>query len=297
VTDKGLKDTVRLLDKRYENPAQTPANTPGSPPPSTPAEENQQIDQSHQEKIREVVRTIGRGMSVPSCMDKDLWRDLPIEFEPGTYHLSIGTVEIDIKKEIKFKYPDRLSGVAPHLTRGVLSHMRTSGIDRFTELVGESGYIANLSLLSGQYSEGLMSLLKIIADDIKATGENIEFHGEQKPGLTREFILTVWIDAIQVTQGHRWIRDSWYAAPQIVQGTDMLQQKCGAFIISFAKDQSIFDIYNVLHNSMRAKYAKNQIAKALAVQHRELGELVQNLRQRLEEFSDYQNIPGRCELC
>lgn len=188
--------------------------------------------------MREVAKVMIERISLPSHLNKDLWRDLPVEFKPGNYYLPIGAVEIGNNNQIKVTYPDIRNGVAePHLVEGLFSHLTTSGLTRFTEVAGDDGDINTLVTIAGQYSQELLLFLKLIADEVKGSREKLLFHDEQKPGLTKDFITTIWSDAIQKAEGHSWIDKSWYKPPERVAGTKLLQQKCGAFIIIIAKNE------------------------------------------------------------
>ena len=61
---------------------------------------------AHTQKMRELAKALGDKISLPSLWDENLWRDLPLEFQPGSYSLSVGVVEIDKNKRVKVHYQD-----------------------------------------------------------------------------------------------------------------------------------------------------------------------------------------------
>ena len=48
---------------------------------------------------------------------------------------------------------------------------------------------------------------------------------------------------------------------------------------------------------IRVKYAEHQSAKDIYAESQEMSNIAQDIRQRLQEFSDMQRLPGYCELC
>jgi len=252
----------------------------------------------HKWQIRELAKATAEGIRLPSPWDKELWRDLPVEFRPGKYYLPIGAVEIKEDKQLKVKYYDMGAGIAaPHLVKGLLSHLSTSGSSRFTELIGDKGKLSTLVLKAGQYSRALLKLLKLITDEVKGYKIKINFHDEGKPGLTKWFIISAWNDAIQKAAGHSWIDNSWYKPYESVPISNYWQLRGGGTIIGTAKSKRILKIYETWHKKLRLKYAKDPLAKDIAVKDQELGHVLQEVQQRLYEFSDIQQVPGHCELC
>ncbi len=59
------------------------------------AEQSSYVETPHKQKMRELARALAERICLPSLWDKDLWKDIPVEFKPGKYSLPIGTVEID----------------------------------------------------------------------------------------------------------------------------------------------------------------------------------------------------------
>jgi site-specific recombinase XerD len=252
----------------------------------------------HRRQIRELARATAEGIHLPSTWDKELWRDLPIDFQSGKYYLSIGAVEIKEDKQLKVKYFDIGTGVAaPHLVRGLFSHFSTSGSSKFTELVGEKGKLSGLVFQAGQYSQALLELLKLIADEAKGYRTQVDFHGEGKLGLTKWFIISVWNDVIQKACGYSWIDNSWYKPYENVLTTNHWQLRGGGAVIGIAKSERTLKIYETLHKKLILKYAIDPLTKDIATKDQELGIVVQDIKQRLQEFSDMQQIPGHCELC
>jgi len=298
VTDKGLQDAVLLLDKRRQNSVQ---NTQDQVDPEQSGEiEVQKLykETPHKQKIREVAKVMAERIRLPSHFDKDLWRDLPVEFKPGKYYLPIGAVEIGKNNQIKVTYYDIGPGIAePYLVEGLYSHLSTSGLTRFAEMVGDNDEINNLVTIAGQYSHSLMMFLKLITDEVNGSRKKIWFHGEQKPGLKKEFITTIWSDAIQKAGGHTWIGKSWYKPYESVPDTKLLQLRCGAYIIGIAKNERTLESYETWHKKLRGKYAKHVLANNLAVKNEEMSTFAQKIRRRLQEFGNLQNLPGHCELC
>jgi len=252
----------------------------------------------HKQQMRKLAKTLAQRIILPSLWDKDLWRDLLIEFQPGKYSLSIGAVKIGEDRQMKVTYHDPSAGIgASHLVKGLYGHLSTSGLPKFAELVGDKGKLQDLVGKAGQYSEGLMRFLKLIADEVKGRKAKVNFHDETKPGLTRWFIITVWNDAIQKASGYSWIDDSWYHPPEPSTPHNLWQLRCGGFIIGIARSKKTLKTYENWHKKLRVKCAEDPLAKDLAIKYQELSKFAQEIRQRLQEFSDMERLPGRCELC
>ncbi len=252
----------------------------------------------HKLKMHEVAGALAGNISLPSPWDKDLWRDLPIEFQPGKYSLSIGVVEIGGDKQIKVNYYDIGAGVGePHLVKGLYSHLSTSGLSKFAELVGDKGKLRHLVGEAGQYSQALLIFLNLIADEVKGYRTKLSFHDELKSGLTKRFIMTACNDALQKAGGHSWIDDSWYKPHESIPNTNLWQLKCGAYIIGITKSEKTLKTYRNWHKNLRGKYAEHPLAKDIAAKSQEMSNIAQEIRQRLQEFSDMGHLPGHCELC
>ena len=252
----------------------------------------------HERKMRKLAKALAERINLPSPWDKDLWRDLPVEFQPGKYYLPIGAVEIGEDKQIKVNYYDVSTNFAePHLVKGLLSHLSTSGLSRFAELVGGKGKLDNWVGAVGQYSQALLEFLKLITDEVEGYRVKVNFHDEAKPGLTKWFIATAWRDAILKATGYPWIHDSWYHPPQSISGTNLWQLKCGAYAIGIAKSEKKLKTYENWHKKLRVKYAKNKLAQDIAAEYQELNDTAQDIGQRFQEFSDMRRLPGHCELC
>lgn len=262
-----------------------------------PIKQDQYVETPHKQKIREVAKLLAEAISLPSCWDKDLWRDFPLEFKPGQYYLPIGLVEIDNDKQIKTKYYDIGAGIAePYLLKGLHSHLSTSGLPKFAEIVGNNGELTSLVDRAGQYSQELVTLVKLIADDVERSGVKVNFKDETEPGITRWFIITVWNDAIQKAGGHSWINSSWYKPHESIPGAKW-QLRCGPYVIGIAKNEITLDAYSNLHKRLRASYAKGFLAKNINAKGQEMSNVDQEIKQRLHEFIDMERLPGRCDLC
>jgi len=99
---------------------------------------------------------------------------------------SIRTPPTATAEQLKVKYHDIISGIAaPHLIKGLFSHLSTSGSFKFQELAGDKGKINELRLKTGQYSQALLELIKIMTDEVIGYRTQVEFHNEVKPGITR----------------------------------------------------------------------------------------------------------------
>ena len=235
---------------------------------------------------------------MPSLWDKDLWRDLPVDFQPGKYYLPIGAIEINKRRTIKVNYYDASAGFAePHLVKGLFSHLSTSGASKFTELVGNKGKLNNLTFETKKYSQALMEFLKLIKDNVEEYKTKVNFHDEMRPGLTGWFILTIWKDAIDKAGGYIWIDDSWYKPIECIPDISLLKLNCGGNTIGIAKTRKTLKTYEKWHKKLRTKYAEHPLAKEICARIQEINNLVQDIRQRLHEFNDIDHLPGKCDLC
>lgn len=258
-----------------------------------PYEEN-----PHKQKMRELAKVLAGRISLPSLFDEDLWRDLPTEFLTGKYSLPIGVVEIGEDKQIKVNYSDIGAGNAlPHLVEGLYSHLGTSGLSRFVELVGDKGRFNDWVSGVGQYSEALLGFLKLIVDEVKSYKDGVSFRDEAKAGLTKWFLLIVWNDVIQKASGYSWIDDSWYKPHESIPGTNLWKLNCGAYAIGFAKSKRTLKTYENWHKKLRGKYIEYPLVKGIGAKYQELSNTAEQIRQRLQEFSDIEHLPGHCKLC
>ncbi|MFC2035878.1 tyrosine-type recombinase/integrase [Chloroflexota bacterium] len=256
------------------------------------------LEAHHKQRMRELAKIMAEGIRLPSFLDENLWRDMPIEFKPGKYYLPIGLVEIDKDMQLKVTYYDIGSGVAePHLIKGLFSHLSTSGLPRFVELIGEKGKLDSLVAAASQYSQKLLIFLKVITDEVTGCESKVWFHDEQKPGLKKEFILTVWTDAIQKAGGNSWIDNSWYKSHERIPGTELWQLRCGPNVICIAKSEKMLRDYENWHKTLRAKHTKDPWTKEIHVKNQEMSNRYQEIRQLLQEFCDLEHIPGYCGLC
>lgn len=252
----------------------------------------------HKQKMRELAEALARKTSIPVFWDSDLWRDLPVEFKKGKYSLPIGEIEMSQDRQIKVTYPEIGAGIAePHLLKGVFSHLRTSGSPRFTELVGDKGQLHSLVVEIEQYSQALLVFLRLLVDDVRGYRVKVNFHDEENPGLTRWFIITTWHHVLWSAFGYGGIDDSLYRPHESIPGTNFWQVRFGAYRIGIARNKKMLRTYENWHKELRIKYAKNPLAKDIAGKYKRLNETVQDIRQRLQEFSDMERLPGHCQLC
>jgi hypothetical protein len=252
---------------------------------------------SHKQKMLELANVLAGEINIPPFWDKDLWRDLPVEFKEGKYSLPIGEVEISQHRQIKVTYPAIGAGIAePHLLKGLFSHLSTSGSPRFAELVGDKGKLNKLVAKIERYSQDLLAFLKLVVGEVEGYGVEVCFHDEAKPGLTKWFIITTWHYILWSAVGYGGIDDSLYKHESI-QGTDLWQLRFGAYVIGVARSEETLETYKNWHKELRIRYSKHPLAKDVAGRYQRLGETVQDITQRLREFSDMQNLPGHCHLC
>lgn len=267
----------------------------------SPPKANQRYEETpHKQKICELAKTLAVEINIPTFWDKDLWRDLPVEFKKGKYSLPIGEVEISQDRQIKVTCSDIGAGIGePHLLKGLFSHLRTSGSPRFTELVGDKSRLYSLVVEIEQYSQALLVFLRLLVDDVKAYRVKVNFHDEAKPGLTRWFIITTWHYALGSAFGHGGIDDSLYGPHESIPGTNLWQVRCGAYLIGIARNKKTLRTYENWHKKLGIKYTENPLAlaKDIAGKYKRLNETVQDIRQRLKEFSDMERPPGHCQLC
>jgi integrase len=253
---------------------------------------------AHRAQMRELAGTMAEGIRFPSPWDKGLLRDLPIEFRPGKYYLPIGTVEIKENGKVKVKYPNPGAGIAArHLVDGLFDHLGTSGSPKFAELVGDQSKFSDLTEKFEKYATALINLLKLITAEVKELNTNVNFNDEIVPGLTRWFIITIWEDVISNAGGNSWISDSWYKAPKSIPGISLLKLDCGAYTLGMARDEKTLKMFENWHKKLRNKFAKHKSAKEIHAKDQGIIELAQQIRERLQRFSDVEYLPGTCDLC
>jgi hypothetical protein len=177
------------------------------------------------------------------------------------------------------------------------SHLNTSGLARFTELAADQGKFNSLVTEIEQYSLGLLSFLKILADEVAEKGVKTYFQDEVKPGLTKSFLLLAWNDALQKAGGNAWIKDSWYELPVSIPGTGLYRLKCGAYFIGIASSKKTLQTYENWHKYLRDKFVADPLVKEIITRERKITDIVQDIRERLREFSDMETLPGRCDFC
>ena len=93
------------------------------------------------------------------------------------------------------------------------------------------------------------------------------------------------------------IENSWYKPCEIIPGTKLWQLRGGGAIIGIAKSKRTLKSYETWHKNLIIKYAQDPLSRDIATKDQELGIVAQEVKQRLQEFSDMQHVPGHCELC
>ena len=316
MTDDNLKKTVGLLDKNA--PAKTAASSN-----TEMAQSLEKVNESlndiknklaaagdegeasskdsfkepeHTCKIRELARALAGKIILPALWDKDLWRDLPLDFKPGKYPLPIGGVEIGKNKLVKVNYYDLGAGLeAPHLVEGLYSHLGTSGPE-FAKLAGDKGSIRQWAGEVEKYYEETLGLFRVITEKVQGYGVKVHYHDEAAHGLTRWFAITIWRDAIHKAGGYSWIDDSWYQPPESLPDVGLWQLRCGAYVIGIAESQEALVEFENWHKNLREIYAEDETAKEIAAKSRELESAAKEIRQRLQEFGDVERLPEHCKL-
>ena len=256
------------------------------------------LETTHQKGIQQAAKAIATGIDLPSPWDLLQRSDFDLEFKTGKYPCPLGIVEVDSNKQIKVSNREIGAGlVEPHLIRGLIDHLSTSGLHKYAELAGHDGKLKNLMVKAGQYSQDLLEFLRLITEEAMGYKTKLNFHEEEKPGLTKWFILTAWNDAIQRAGGHSWISDSWYHEPEFKTASNHWQLKCGAYVIGIAVSTKTLESYEKWHKKIRLIYDDDKSLKIITDNNLELTEKVQDIKQLLQEFSDRQSLPGHCELC
>jgi integrase/recombinase XerD len=266
----------------------------------TPVETRQDINDetSHKQQIQNLVKELLKMIHLPSLLDDELWKSLTLEFQQGTYSLPTGVIEIDKANQITVYFHDIGLGIAePHLVKGLHSHLQTSGLSKFMELEGKNRILNNWLEQTGQFLQMLLILLKIIVAEIKDTKTRNNFRKNIKPGLKQMFPITICNDVLEKIMGNRWIDNSWYQPPENISGTNLWQLKCGAYTIGIATSRKTLETYKNWHKKLRTKYLEHKSVKNLYTKSKELNKITQEIRQRLQEFSDMGHLPGNCELC
>lgn len=267
-------------------------------PKGPPTEQEPYIETAHKLRMRQLAKALAGEIDIPTFWNKDLWRDLPVEFREGRYSLSIGEVQIGQDRQIKVKYSDIGAGVAtPHLVRGLFSHLSTSGSPRFMELVGDNGKLNSLTADIEQHSHVILAFLKLLVNEVEGYGVRVNFHDEAEPGLTKWFITAAWLYILWRAIGYTGIDESMYKPHESIPGTDLWQVRCGAYSIGIARDKTTLGVYERWHKDLRVTHAENPLAKDMAGKYKGLNMTAQDIKQRLQEFSDMERLPGQCELC
>lgn len=265
-----------------------------------PAEQPPYAETPHRQKMRELAKALAERISLSYHLDSEVLYDMRVDFRPGKYSLSLGLVEIDETdgdKQIKVTCHDVAAGIAePYLVKGLYSHLVTSGLPRLAELVGDKGKLTYWVCEVGQYSQALLKFLKLIADEAKEYKTKVYNVDEAKPGLTEWFIMMAWNDALQRAHGRTWIDDSWYKLPESIPGTNLWTLKCGSYGIGIARSKRTLAKYEKWHKKLRADHDNDPMAKDIVAKAQALNSVAQDIRQRFQEFSDMEHIPGHCDL-
>jgi integrase/recombinase XerD len=304
LSNEGLKKSVDLLDPNR--------NRFLPPPPTDEANENIKrmkaaleeikttlaVGTEHAGTIREAAGKLANRIVPPPLADTSLWRGLPLEFRPGRYPIPGGTIEIGPGKGIRVEYTDPASeGSALHLTAALESHLTTSAVPRLADLAGDGGMISRWKEAVEKRDTSFLKLVREITEELKGVKAKTDFTGEAKPGLTRWFIMTVCLDALQAADGHPWIGDDWYTSDEKISGTGLRQLRCGAYVIGIAGTIDEIKLYQEQHKALRSRFAGSQLVADVAQADRKLAQEADDIRQRLQEFSDMRQLPGRCGLC
>jgi integrase len=117
VTMNNLEEAIRKLNNSTGDGKKTESLPTGEG--KGPSAESVPRDEAlHKQKIRRLSRDMAEIISVPSPWDKDLWKELPVDFRPGKYYLTIGEVDITEDGHLKVQYHDMAAGLAePHIVR------------------------------------------------------------------------------------------------------------------------------------------------------------------------------------
>ena len=297
VTLNNLEDAIKRLETTRVDEKKI-ADTQTLAGKESVISQKNEAETLHSRQMRELAKTIAAGIQLPSTLDKTLWRNLPVEFDPGKYYLPIGIIDISVGHQVSVQYPDIGAGMAEtYLINGLFDHLSSAGSSKFSELVGDKGKFRNFVVKAGQYSEALLSFLKLMADEVKGYNAKVYFHYDEKPGLTKWFIVSAWNAAIQKAGGHSWIDSSWYHECEKIPGNDLWQVRVGGAAIGIAKSTRTLQRYENWHKKLILNYSSDPRVRDIAVKDQELGIIVQDIKQRLLEFSDMQPLPGHCELC
>jgi len=254
-------------------------------------------EETHARTLRALAKKLARGIKLPSLSNRELWDSLSLEFRPGKYCLSIGTVDIDEDGEIKVRYGDvGADFAAPCVVQQLHSHLESSGSARLSELVGDEGMLANWVAAVGQYSEAIMAFLKTVTGVVKDEAP-VTLDDEAKPGLTKWFIITVWMDAIQQAGDRAWIHNSWYRPPSRIPNTSLWMQDCGVYRIAIARSERSLKTFRNWHKELRHHFAGDPLARRITVEGREIDKLSDEIEQRLSEFRVMASLPGHCRIC
>jgi integrase/recombinase XerD len=251
----------------------------------------------HRRIIQRISHTLADSLNLPSVLDGDLWRRLPLEFKPGTYYFPIGQVDVDETGELTVYHSEVGTGVGkPHLMKAFFDHLSTSGDPRFAELTGDSGKLKIFQAKRGQYSKLLIILYKSMLDCFAGKGTPVHEAQEYQTGLTKNFFVSAWIEIIQRATGDKFIYDGWYK-PGVIAEAGLLKLQCGGFDLGYAENDETLLVYERQHKDLVKQYLKSTYFEEISRRFRELEILVAEIKQELAVFGDKVKPPGICELC
>jgi hypothetical protein len=249
---------------------------------------------AHTAAVRRLAVTLAEGISVPSITDKELWRDLPFS-KPGTYRIALGDVTVSDDRSLVVNYRIPCTGALAHLERSLEAHITSSGLDRFSSLMGDGGLISIWSQGVGLYSEAALSMLSLVANKIGEKTNGASSFDTTTRGPTKWFAITAWHDFMENARGHRWIDDAWYKPFEKID--DLWVLRCGAFDIAYDSDLNNLTDLRARHKDLRSNPEIIKAAQVLEAKRQELESHAARLRGLLHEFADLEYILGRCELC
>ncbi len=298
VTEQSKRHAIRLLDEDdASSRAAKKANAEERE--ETADRSSTSTDVTHEDAIRRLARQLATTIRFPSINDKALMNAVPSEFKVGTYQTSLGTVHIG-RNRIHVSYPGFLTAMAaPHMVESLQSHLCTSG-PRFDTLLGDHGQIEQWTTNAGHCSERFLTLFRLMMNEVETYGMNFSPGEERQAGLSRWFVLTAWLDALQTATGYPWIRESWYSLVSPSESnarSDLRQLRCGAYPIGNATREETLAEFERWHKELRCKYSQASFTKEAIACSRELDTAGQEIANRLFEFSDVKRLPGHCSLC
>jgi integrase len=249
---------------------------------------------AHTTAVRRLAVTLAEGISVPSVSDRELWRDLPFS-KSGTYRLALGSVTVSDDRSLVVNYRIPRTRALAHLERSLEAHITSSGLDRFSNLMGDGGLISLWSQEVGHYSEAALSMLSLVVNKIGGKTNGASSFDTTTRGPTKWFAITAWHDVLKNASGHRWIDDAWYKPFEKID--DLWVLRCGAFDIAYDSDLNNLNDLRARHKGLRSNQEIMKTAQVLETKRQELESHAARLYGLLHEFADLEYMPGRCDLC